>query len=153
MKNNQLILQNFQQLDLYNMNEEKIIEIKNQLVENVKISKLEQEVKKAILKLSRVGPPSFMADAVYIALDNQQRLDIIYLLLDNFELFKQQTKNFKKDKNNCNDNFEYIFNYLLHTQDLLKTIYKYTEFQYNEKVENEKILMENKQKLLETETN
>lgn len=150
MKGNELILQTFQEIDLYSMSEQMIIDTKDQLLQNVNISNLEKEVKKAILKLSRVGPPSFGADAVYIALDNQARLDIIYQLLDTFELFKTQTKNLKRNKNNCNtNNFEYVFDYLSRTQELFKSIYSYAEFQHKEHIENQKAIAEHNIKYLE----
>lgn len=150
MKGNELMLQTFQEMDLYSMSEQMVIDTKDQLLQNVNISNLEKEVKKAILKLSRVGQPSLGADAVYIALDNQARLDIIYQLLDTFELFKTQTKNLKRNKYNCNtDNFEYVFDYLLRTQNLFKTIYNYAEFQYKEKMANQKAIVEHNIKLLE----
>ncbi len=150
MKGNELILQTFQEMDLYSMTEQMIIDTKNHLLENVNISNLEKEVKKAILKLSGVGQPSLGADAVYIALDNQARLDIIYQLLNTFELFKIQTRNLKRNRYNCNtDNFEYVFDYLSRTQNLFKTIYNYAEFQYKEKMENQKAIVEHNIKYLE----
>ena len=152
MKNNELIIHKIQELELCEMDEQDIIQMKNQIVDNVSITTLEKAVKEAILHLSRVGPPSFMADAKFIALDNQKRLDIIYLLLDNFELFKTQTSNLKRDKMNCNYNFDYVFNYLSQTQDLIKTIYSYAEFQHNEKLENQKMLQDNKIKMIEDKT-
>lgn len=150
MQGKELILQEFQELDLYNMSEEMIVDVKDQLLQNVNMSKLEQEVKQAILNLSRVAPPSYNADTMYIALDNQARLEIIYQLLDTFELFKVQTRNLKRNKNNCNtDNFEYVFDYLSRTQDLLETIYQYAEFRHQEKIENQKAIAEHNTKLLQ----
>ena len=150
MKGNELILQTFQEMDLYSMSEQMVIDTKDQLLENVNISNLEKQVKNAILKLSGVGQPSLGADVEYIALDNQARLNIIYQLLNTFELFKIQTRNLKRNKYNCNtDNFEYVFNYLTRTQELFRSIYKYAEFQHKEHTENQKAIAEHNIKYLE----
>lgn len=150
MKGNELILQTFQEMDLYSMSEQMVIDTKDQLLENVNISNLEKQVKNAILKLSGVGQPSLGADVEYIALDNQARLNIIYQLLNTFELFKTQTRNLKRNKYNCNtDNFEYVFNYLTRTQELFKSIYSYAEFQHKEHIENQKAIAEHNIKYLE----
>lgn len=150
MKGNELILQTFQEMDLYSMSEQMVIDTKDQLLENVNISNLEKQVKNAILKLSGVGQPSLGADVEYIALDNQARLNIIYELLNTFELFKMQTKNLKRNKYNCNtDNFEYVFNYLTRTQELFRSIYRYAEFKNKEHIEKQKAIAEHNIKYLE----
>lgn len=148
---NDLIIKEVSNIDLCDLTEEQLVELKQNIVSNINISKLNEAITKACMNLSQVGPPSFMADAVYIALDNQKRLDIIYSLMNNFDLFKNDVKNFKKNKSNCNDNTEYIYNFLDRTKDLVKSIIEFGEFkqeEYKEYKENMKQLEENKRKYL-----
>lgn len=145
---NDLIIKEINNVDLCDLTGEQLIELKQYIVSNINVNKLGESITKACLNLSQVGPPSFMADAVYIALDNQKRLDIIYSLMNNFDLFKNDVKNFKKNKSNCNDNTEYIYNFLDRTKDLVKSIIEFGEFKQEEYEENMKQLEENKRKYL-----
>lgn len=145
---NDLIIKEINNVDLCDLTEEQLIELKQYVVTNINMNKLDEAITKACMNLSQVGPPSFMADAVYIALDNQKRLDIIYSLMNNFSFFKNDVKNFKKNKSNCNDNTEYIYTFLDRTKDLVKSIIEFGEFKQEEYKENMKQLEENKRKYL-----
>lgn len=140
---NDLIIKEINNVDLCDLTEEQVIELKQNIVSNVNISKLNEAVTNACMNLSLVGPPSFMADAVYIAIDNQRRLDIIYKLINNFNLFKNDVKNFKKNKNNCNNNYDYMFNFLSNTKDLVESVVEFGEFKQDKHKENMKQLEEN----------
>lgn len=144
---NDLIIKEINNVDLCDLTEEQVIELKQNIVSNINISKLNEAVTNACMNLSQVGPPSFMADAVYIATDNQKRLDIIYKLMNNFNLFKNDVKNFRKNKNNCNDNYDYIFNFLYNTKDLVKSVVEFGEFKQEEYKENMKQLEENAKRI------
>lgn len=150
---NDLIIKEINSIDIYDLTEGQVIELKQNIVSSVNISKLNEAVEKACMNLSQVGPPSFMADAVYIALDNQKRLDIIYGLINNFNLFKNDVKNFRKNKNNCNENYDYIFNFISNTKDLVESIVQFGEFKQEEYKENMKQLEDNKRKYLESGEN
>lgn len=150
---NDLIIKEMNNIDIYDLSEEQVIELKQNIISNVNISKLNEAVGKACMNLSQVGPPSFMADAVYIALDNQKRLDIIYSLMNNFNLFKNDVKNFRKNKNNCNENYDYVFSFISNTKDLVESIVTFGEFKKEEYKENIKQLEENKRRYLESGEN
>lgn len=153
MNKQDLILYEFHNLDIYDLTDQQIIQIKNDLINNVKLNKLEEKIREVTLNLSQVGAPAFMSDAKYIALDNQKRLDLIFMLINNFALFKTATKNLKNNKNNCNNNDEYILNYLFKTKDLINTIWEYGEFKLEEAKENQKqvLLAQERVKTLQLE--
>lgn len=147
---NDLIIKEINSVDLDNMTGEQLNELKEYIVSNINISKLNEAITKSCLNLSQVAPPSFMADAVWLALDNQKRLDIIYKLMNNFNFIKDDVKNFRKNKNNCNDNIDYVYSFLSRTKDLVESIIEFGEFKHEEYKENIKQLKENERKYLES---
>lgn len=147
---NDLIIKEINSVDLDNMTGEQLNELKEYIVSNINISKLNEAITKSCLNLSQVAPPSFMADATWLALDNQKRLDIIYKLMNNFNFIKDDVKNFRKNKNNCNDNIDYVYSFLCRTKDLVESIIEFGEFKHEEYKENIKQLEENERKYLES---
>ena len=121
------IIQNIQQTDIYSLEKQEVTKLKNQLIRNLNISKLEEEVKQVIMKLSI--SPSNIGDT---ALSSEYRLQIIYQMLNNIEQLKMQTRNIRKDTDSCNNDYGYTLNYLITAQSLLKTIYKYSSSKQKE---------------------
>ena len=146
----ELILKNTNELSIYGLTDKQIEDVTWNILDNVSISKLEEKVQEVILKLSGVGEPSFGADIKFIALDNQKRLNLIYNLTYNFNIFKANYKNLKKNKYRCREDSDKVFNFLINTQDIIKVIIEYAEFNYNEKLENQKYIEELNKKLLNT---
>ena len=85
----------------------------------VYIPKLEEQIKELILKISNIED---------ITEDNQERLKLIYTLLTNMEEFKNQTRNIKRDTNQCSEDYNYIFQYLQTTQYLVQAMNKATRY-------------------------
>ncbi len=139
---NELIIKELSNIELSDLQEEQIIALQQNIISNVNLNKMREQVESACRNLSQVAPPSFMADLKYIALDNQQRLEIIFKLLDNFSMFEKDVKLFRKNKNNCNDNYEYIFSFLLRTQDLVNAVLEHSDFKIKEWEENNKYMQE-----------
>ncbi len=137
---NELIIKELNNIELSDLQEEQIIALQQNIISNVNLNKMREQVESACRNLSQVAPPSFMADLKYIALDNQQRLEIIFKLLDNFSMFEKDVKLFRKNKNNCNDNYEYIFSFLLRTQDLVNAVLEHSDFKIKEWEENNKYM-------------
>lgn len=134
---------------LYSMEAPEIKELSKYISDNINLKALERAITKATLNLSGVAGPSFMADAKWIALDNQKRLELVYMLTNNFQLLKSDLNNFRRNKSNLQENTEGLFGFILNTKDLLETIQKYQEFKVEEAIDNQKQLMENKKKLLD----
>lgn len=147
--NNQEILLKLSNEDmLYELETDEIKELSQFISDNINLKALERAITKATLKLSGVSGPSFMADAKWLALDNQKRLELIYMLTNNFQLLKADLSNYRKNKFDLKDNPEGLLNFILNTREILKTVQKYQEFRIEEKVENQKQLDENKRRLL-----
>lgn len=106
-------------LNLYTLQKREVKYYKQELVRLVNIHSLEEQVKTVILQVSNIEDTTE---------DNQERLKLIYSLLNNMEEFKNQTRNIKRDTNKCNDDYKYIFQYLQTTQYLVKAIDKATEY-------------------------
>lgn len=113
------LLKIIQSLELYTLEEKEITHYKRELLRVVYIPKLEEQIKELILKISNIEDTTQ---------DNQERLKLIYSLLTNMEEFKNQTRNIKRDTNQCSENYNYIFQYLQTTQYLVKAIDKATQY-------------------------
>ena len=81
---NELILQEIKNMDLADLQEKEVIALQQNIISNVNLNKMREQVETACRDLSQVTPPSFGADLRYIALDNQERLELIFKLLDGF---------------------------------------------------------------------
>lgn len=113
------LLQIIQNLKLHTLEEKEVTHYKRELLRVVYIPKLEEQIKDIILKISNIEDTTE---------DNQERLKLIYTLLSNMEEFKEQTRNIKRDTNKCNEDYNYIFNYLQIAQYLVKSMNKATEY-------------------------
>lgn len=134
--NNKLIISNMNKLDLYDLSVEDTYILADTIVNNFNVSQLKKSIQKASLNLSAVTKPCFGADLKYIALDNQTRLEIIWKLLNSFELFEKDIKNIKKRKLNYYE-YDYVFQFLSNTQKIMQAVYEYGEFKVLEKEENQ----------------
>ena len=114
-----------QDLKLHTLDEKEITHYKRELVRIVYIQKLEEQIKELILKISNIE------DTIE---DDRERLKLIYTLLSTMENFKEQTRNIKRDTNQCNNNYNYIFQYLQTTQYLVRAMDKATEYKPKEQL-------------------
>ena len=148
MKRNEMVIYEVKNLDLYNLEHEQLEQITDDILTNVNMSKLEEKINQVILKLSGVGEPSFGADIKYIDLDNQKRLNLIYMLSYNFNLFKADVKYLKRHKNDTSIDSEKLLSFLFKTKDIISTILDYGEFTLKEQEEQLKYLNDINKRLL-----
>lgn len=141
MKNNQLILSKLHQINIYDLDGDETKQLAVNILDKINLSQLKKDVTNTCLKLTGVGAPSFGANAKEIALDNQKRLELTFLLLNNFDLLESYIKNLRRNKNSCRENDDYIFGFVSKTKDLIETIIDYGDFRLNEIQENEKQLL------------
>lgn len=139
---NELILQEMKSVDLFDLQEEQVIALQQNIVSKVNLNKMREQVESACKNLSQVTPPRDGADLRYIALDNQERLELIFKLLNSFTMFEQNVKCFRRNKSNSNNNYEYIFDFLLGTQDLVNAVLDHSDFKIKEWEENNKQVQE-----------
>lgn len=146
---NDLIIRKINNIDIYDLEEEQIFELKDTIVKNVNLKQLRESVNKAVLNLSGVGDPTWNADLNFIALDNQKRLNIIYMLISNLEMFEISVSNIKKNRYGCAMDSEQSLRFLGITKDLVDTVIKFGEFKMDEAYQNKLELEENKRLELE----
>ena len=149
--NKDMIIYEVNNVDLYDLNSNQLKELKNEIINNINISKLERKINEVTLKLSGVAGPSLDGDIKYIALDNQERLNLIYMLNYNLNCFKSDVKYLRKYKDDISIDDEKIFMFLLKTKDMVETIINYGEFTVKEKQEQQKYLEQINKKLLKGE--
>ena len=141
MKNNQLVvIKELKELDVYELEAEQIILVAANIIDKLNLKKLEDDIITACLKLTGVGAPCFGADMEFIALDNQKRLDLTYMLLDNFQQIKKMISNLKRNKQQCRENEDLIFSLVLKTKEIIDTIVDYGNFVYEENEEGKLLL-------------
>lgn len=135
-KNNSLLIKLSQINDLDNLEENQIYEITETISKSINLSALKRSINNVCMRLSQVRQPCFGADVKYLALDNQKRLDLIFNLLDSCTKIETDVNNFRRNKLNCRENIEYLYNFILNTIDTLKAIEKYQTFKIQEHKEN-----------------
>lgn len=140
MNKNEIIIYEMNSLDICDLTSDQIDTLATNILNNVNIKQLEEKVHEVILKLSGVGEPTWDADMNYIALDNQKRLSLIYMLMYNMDLFKADVKNLKANKLGCRNDEEKVFNFISRTKDLIESIVNYGEFSAKEQAEQQKYL-------------
>ena len=57
-------------------------------------------------------------------------------------MFEKDVKLFRRNKNNCNSNYEYIFSFLLRTQDMINAVIEHSDFKIKEWEENNRQVQE-----------
>lgn len=118
------LLEIMQDLKLHTLEEKEVTHYKRELLRVVYIPKLEEQIKDLILKISNIEDTTE---------DNQERLKLIYTLLSNMREFKNKTRNIKRDTNQCNEDYNYIFQYLQTAQYLIKAMNQATEYKPTKK--------------------
>lgn len=147
---NELIIRKVSELDLTGViDDEVLFEIKDTIVDNINMKKLREAVTSACMNLSQVGEPTWYADMNVIAMDNQQRLNIVFHLLRNLDIFEKDVVNMKKNKYGCALDSEKVLGFVSNTKDLVDAVLQYGEFKQKEYIENMQLLEENKRRYLE----
>jgi hypothetical protein len=139
---NELILKQMQNIELSDLEEEQIVALQQNIISNVNLNKMREQVESACRNLSQVTQPRIGADLKYIALDNQERLELIFKLLDSYNRFERDVRSFRRNKYNCNSNYEHIYNFLLITQDMINAVLKHSDFKIKEWEENNRQVQE-----------
>lgn len=118
--NNELLIKANNILDNpYEIETKELQEVTVELSGTVKLKSLKRAVDNICKNLASCGEPTWYADAKDIAWDNQKRLTTIYRLLDTYEMLEKDVKNLKKNKNNCIENSDYLYSFLLRIKELM----------------------------------
>lgn len=136
-------------IDIYDLTEQEVQDTVDQLIKNVSITKLKRAINSTCKTLAGVSEPCFGADLNFIWRDNQDRLNLIWKLMDYSESFENYYKNIKANKRGVAEDYDYIFGFLLNTCDIMKTIKEVYDFKLKENLDNQKQLEDYKTNLLE----
>ena len=119
MEDNLLTVINNEDLSLVDTNE--LLKLSEKISGSISLTKLRRSVDLAIKNLSGVGDPSFGADLEMIALDNQERLRLIWFLVDRLNNIEANIKSLKKNRYNCKENPDFLYRFTDQTKELLET--------------------------------
>lgn len=136
------ILQAVKSVDIMELDEDTVKALSVAITSNANLNKMREQVEYACRDLSQVGPPSFGADVVFLAKDNQERLELIFKLLNSFNNFESIIKCLRKNKNNCRDNYDQLISLLFTTQDLANAVLDHSDFKIKELEENNRYVNE-----------
>lgn len=126
MEKDILVLYKAKTINLIELEGKEIEEVCEIMMKNINIKKLEEKIHDLILDLSGVAPPSFGADACYIALDNQKRLEISHQLLLYCDSVKSYFKYLKKNRKQSD--LEQKYDFLVYLQKLAENILEYGKY-------------------------
>lgn len=116
------LFNSIKELGIYSLKEKEVENYVREIKRVTYIPKIQEQVINLILKLSNIDNETAEPE------DNQERLNLIYTLLNNMEEFKEQTINIQRNTNNYADDYKNVFLYLQTTQHLLKSIQKASEY-------------------------
>lgn len=130
-KENELIIRT-SATNVFELSQAELTELAVEISHKINISKFRSKIMNVIMDLSRVGSPNLYSNAREIAIEDEKRLELIYQLTYNLSLFEGWVNNVRKNKYDCIDNQEAMCEMLLKTQDLMRTVIKYSDFKKNE---------------------
>lgn len=120
-------------LDLCDMTYEQMKATADMLVKSVSITKLRRAINQTCKTLAGVSEPRLGADLNFIWRDNQDRLNLIWRLMDYSENFESYFNNIKQKRRGLHEDSEYLYGFISKTQDVLKTIKDVYDFKLKEK--------------------
>lgn len=142
MKKQDMILYEMKNLDICELEKEQLEFVVDTLIDNIKLSDLEKKIHEVTLQLSHVGPAKFGAEMKPLFLEDETRLNLIYMLNSSFDNFKASFKYMKKHRLDYDTDSEQLVSLIMRLKDVVDTIYNYGEFTLEQKQEQEKYLLE-----------
>lgn len=119
-------------LDICDMTYEQMKDTADMLIKSVSITKLKRAINQTCKTLAGVTEPRFGANLNFIWRDNQDRLNLIWRLMDYSENFERYFNNIKQKRRGLHEDSEYLYGFISQTQDVLKTIKDVYEFKLKE---------------------
>lgn len=141
-KENISILSAIKSIDIESLDEDEIKALSFAVARDVNINKMRECVQYACTNLSQVGPVKMGADLSFIAKDNQERLELVFKLLDTFGRFEFIVNNIRRNKFDCRDNFDLVYRLLTTTEELADAVIDHSDFKIKELEENNRYVEE-----------
>lgn len=148
-KENELIIR-ASATNVYELSQTELQELAVEISHKINISKFRSKIMKVIMDLSHVGSPNLCSNAREIAIEDEKRLELIYQLTYNLSIFEGWVNNVRKNKYDCINNYDAMCEMLLKTQDLMRTVIKYSNFKKSEIQKIQSQIEENKRFYLDS---
>ena len=148
-KENELIIR-ASATNVYELSQTELQELAVEISHKINISKFRSKIMKVIMDLSHVGSPNLCSNAREIAIEDEKRLELIYQLTYNLSIFEGWVNNVRKNKYDCINNYDAMCEMLLKTQDLMRTVIKYSDFKKSEIQKIQSQIEENKRFYLDS---
>lgn len=142
-KENELIIR-ASATNVYELSQTELQELAVEISHKINISKFRSKIMKVIMDLSHVGSPNLCSNVREIAIEDEKRLELIYQLTYNLSIFEGWVNNARKNKYDCINNYDAMCEMLLKTQDLMRTVIKYSDFKKSEIQKIQSQIEENK---------
>ena len=130
--------------NVYELSQSELTSLALEISHKINISKFRGKIMEVIMDLSHVSSPNIYSDGREIAIEDEKRLELIYQLTYNLRMFEGWVNNVRKNKYDCIDNYDAMCEMLLKTQDLMKTVIKYSNFKMDEMQKIQSQIEENK---------
>lgn len=148
-KENELIIRT-SATNVYELSQTELQELAVEISHKINISKFRGKIMKVIMDLSHVSSPNLCSNAREIAIEDEKRLELIYQLTYNLSIFEGWVNNVRKNKYDCINNYDAMCEMLLKTQDLMRTVIKYSNFKKSEIQKIQSQIEENKRFYLDS---
>ena len=148
-KENELIIRS-SAINVYELSQTELKELAVEISHKINISKFRSKIMKVIMDLSHVGSPNLCSNTREIAIDDEKRLELIYQLTYNLSIFEGWVNNVRKNKYDCINDYDAMCEMLLKTQDLMRTVIKYSDFKKSEIQKIQSQIEENKRFYLDS---
>ena len=148
-KENELIIR-ASATNVYELSQTELQELAVEIFHKINISKFRSKIMKVIMDLSHVSSPNLCSNAREIAIEDEKRLELIYQLTYNLSIFEGWVNNVRKNKYDCINNYDAMCEMLLKTQDLMRTVIKYSNFKKSEIQKIQSQIEENKRFYLDS---
>lgn len=142
MKKQDMILYEMKNLDVCELEKEQLEFVVDNIIDNVKISDLEKKIHEVTLQLAHIGPAKFGVEMKPLFMEDETRLNLIYMLNSNFDNFKASYKYMKRHRFDYDIDSEQLLNLIMRLKDVVDTIYNYGEFTLEQRQEQEKYMIE-----------
>lgn len=125
-------------IDMDIISSEQLNSLVDTVISSLKLSDLENKVHEVTMNLAQVGPAKFGASIKPLLIEDETRLNLIYMLNYNFDNFKASYNYIKKHRDNTDT--EQLLSLIYKLKELVDTVFEYGNFTIQQKAEQDKYL-------------
>lgn len=117
---------------------EQLNSLTDTIISEIKLPNLESKVHEVTMNLAQVGPAKFGASVTPLLMEDETRLNLIYMLNYNFDNFKASYNYIKRHRENADT--EQLLGLVYKLKELVDIVFNYGTFTLQQKEEQEKYL-------------